>query len=240
MNHFTLESVRILQLLIALQVAMAGCAESQRGPGVPAVPSNAEYVASSRGQVYYAVDCDAWRELSTGTLVWFESVADAEAAGYRASSVAGCGAGEASVANGECTVSSVTDGDTLVCRGGTRIRLLLIDAPEMDQGEFGRLARRQLLMLAPPGTRLRLEFDVERADRYGRTLAYLHAPDGRFLNEEMARSGYAVALTYPPNVKHVERVRAAVEEARRARLGLWKTSVFECPPVAHRAGRCGP
>ena len=32
-----------------------------------------------------------------------------------------------------CSVDSVTDGDTLRC-GGVPIRLLLIDAPEMDQG----------------------------------------------------------------------------------------------------------
>jgi len=187
LNPSTYDFVRIAQLLIvlALQAAAAGCAESQRSPGTQGVPTHAE-----------------------------------------------------AVAEGECTVASVTDGDTLVCRGGTRIRLLLIDTPELDQGEFGHLARRQLLVLAPPGTRLRLEFDVERADRYGRTLAYLYAPDGRFLNEEMARSGYAVALTYPPNVKHVERIAAAVAEARQRQTGLWETSAFECSPADHRAGRC--
>lgn len=138
-----------------------------------------------------------------------------------------------------CTVASITDGDTLVCEGGTRVRLLLIDTPEMDQGEFGRQARRELVKLAPPGTHLRLEGDVERRDRYGRSLAYLYTPDGRMLNEEMARAGFALTLVYPPNVKHVERIRDAVDAARESGAGLWATSAFECAPVDHRAGRCG-
>ena len=137
-----------------------------------------------------------------------------------------------------CTIARVTDGDTVACADGTRVRLLLIDTPEMDQGEFGTLARRHLLTITPPGSRVRMEFDVEREDRYGRTLAYLYTPDGRFVNEEMARSGYAVVLSYPPNVKHIDRIRQAVEEARGERVGLWGMQAFECAPVDHRAGRC--
>ena len=138
-----------------------------------------------------------------------------------------------------CTVGRITDGDTLVCDDGTRVRLLLIDTPEMDQGDFGRLARDHLVNLAPPGTPLRMEWDVEREDRYGRALAYLYAPDGRMVNETMARAGYAVAITYPPNVKYVDRIRAAVQSAREARVGLWATPAFECLPVDHRRRRCG-
>lgn len=141
-------------------------------------------------------------------------------------------------ADAVCVVESVTDGDTLRCLGGRRVRLLLIDTPEMDQGPHGGAARDALLRLAPPGAELVMEFDVEREDRYGRTLAYLYDSDGRMLNEEMARSGYALSLTYPPNVRHVERIREAVESARTARAGLWSTSAFECAPVDHRAGRC--
>lgn len=137
-----------------------------------------------------------------------------------------------------CVVESITDGDTLRCEGGRRVRLLLIDTPEMNQGPFGAAAREVLVQLAPIGTRLRMEFDVRREDRYGRTLAYLHDSRGRMLNRELARSGYAVAVTYPPNVRHVEMIRSAVDTARVERAGLWATRAFECPPVDHRAGRC--
>jgi micrococcal nuclease len=137
-----------------------------------------------------------------------------------------------------CLVERVIDGDTLVCEGGQRVRLLLIDTPEMDQGEFGRLAREALLELLPPGTSSPMEFDVQRLDRYGRTLAYLYLPDGRMANLELARRGYAVVLSYPPNIRHIDEMRSAVVEAREARRGLWSGSAFQCEPVQHRRGDC--
>ncbi|MBA2672034.1 MAG: thermonuclease family protein [Gemmatimonadetes bacterium] len=137
-----------------------------------------------------------------------------------------------------CTIASVSDGDTVVCEGGERVRLLLIDTPEMSQRPFGLQAKLALEALLPVRTRAPIELDVQERDRYGRVLAYVYAPDGRMANEEMARKGYAVSLTYPPNVKHVERIRAAVEEARASRRGLWSTRAFECSPQDHRAGRC--
>lgn len=72
-------------------------------------------------------------------------------------------------------------------------------------------------------------------DRFERVLAYAWLPGGRTVNEEMARSGYAVALVYPPNVRHADRIRAAVRQARR---GLWREGAFDCEPREWRAGRC--
>ncbi|HEX7052019.1 MAG TPA: thermonuclease family protein [Longimicrobiales bacterium] len=139
---------------------------------------------------------------------------------------------------GVCVIARVVDGDTLACRNGERIRLLLIDAPEMDQGPFGHIATWALQDLAAAGDSVDLEFDVERRDRYGRILAYAYLPDGRMVNEALVRQGYAVMLVYPPNVKHVERMRAAAVAARVAAEGLWATPAFSCAPVDHRAGRC--
>jgi endonuclease YncB( thermonuclease family) len=137
-----------------------------------------------------------------------------------------------------CIVARVIDGDTIECRGGTRVRFLLIDAPERDQGPFGVIATRGLQLLMDAGTELRLELDVQEYDRYRRLLAYAYLPDGRMVNELMVREGLAVVSVYPPNVKHVERMRAAAAEARNERRGLWSTSAFECVPADHRAGRC--
>jgi endonuclease YncB( thermonuclease family) len=137
-----------------------------------------------------------------------------------------------------CVVRRVIDGDTLVCEPGERIRLLLIDAPEMGQGPFGLRARLALEELAPVGATLRLELDAQERDRYGRILAYLHGADGTFINRELVRRGYAVVAVYPPNVRHVELLRAAADSARAERRGLWETSAFECRPADFRAGRC--
>jgi micrococcal nuclease len=152
--------------------------------------------------------------------------------------VAGCAGPVPAAADDSCIVARVVDGDTLVCVGGVRVRLLLIDAPELSQGSAGAAAWRALEALAPPGTLLRLDLDVQPLDRFGRTLAYLWLEDGRMVNEELLRAGVAVVAVYPPNVRHVERFRAAAAEARQRKVGLWATSAFECAPAAHRAGRC--
>ena len=116
--------------------------------------------------------------------------------------------------------------------------MLLIDAPELSQGEPGREGQRTLAALMPVGTPVTIETDVRLRDSYNRILGYVYLPDGRMANEEMARSGYVTALVYPPNVKYIERIRRAVAEARKTKRGLWATNFFECSPRDYRAGRC--
>jgi micrococcal nuclease len=138
-----------------------------------------------------------------------------------------------------CIVARVVDGDSLECNGGIRVRLLLIDAPELRQGEIGRRARAALARMAPVGSTVRLELDVQRRDRYGRLLAYVFTADSILVNEELARQGFAVVAVYPPNVKYVEVIRAAVDSARVSGTGLWRSSAFDCSPADFRRGRCG-
>ena len=234
-------------------------ASTPAATSAPDAPARARFVASSRGQVYYLLACSAAQRLSPANRIYFETEEEAVGVGYRPSTASGCGTGAAphvasvserappATATGStpvpigtrtCTLSAVYDGDTVTCRGGQKIRLLLIDTPEMTQGEFGRTARSALLDLAPLGSTVRLELDLDPQDRYGRTLAYLWLPDGRMVNEEMARGGYALPLTYPPNVRYVDRIRAAVEDAKAARRGLWGGSAFNCTPKEHRDGQC--
>jgi len=82
------------------------------------------------------------------------------------------------------------------------------------------------------GERVRLQFDLERIDPYGRTLAYVWLGDELF-NETLVREGYAFVTTYPPNVRYVGRFRAAQREARSAGRGVWGRCVHEgaCDPA---------
>lgn len=137
-----------------------------------------------------------------------------------------------------CTVERITDGDTIRCRGGLRVRLLLIDTPERNQPPFGQAAARHLAQLIPVGSTVRLEFDVRQHDQYRRTLAYVFTRDGRMVNEEMLRAGFAVVVVYPPNVKHVDRFRSVADSARVAKRGLWAGPAFQCLPRDRRAKRC--
>jgi len=130
------------------------------------------------------------------------------------------------------------DGDTFRCADGTRVQLLLIDTPERDQRPFGEAARSALVQLLAGSCTVQLEPDVEPRDQYGRTLAYVYLPDGRMVNEEMPRAGYARGAHLPPNVQHIEHIRAAVKEAQATKRGLWSTCAFDCSPYDRRRGRC--
>ena len=83
-----------------------------------------------------------------------------------------------------------------------------------------------------------MELDRRPTDRYGRTLAFLYLPDGRMLNVEMVRRGYAVPLFYSPNFRHETAIRAAADSARLGRRGLHATGGFACEPRMHRRGEC--
>jgi len=140
-----------------------------------------------------------------------------------------------------CEVQRVIDGDTFVCSGYT-IRLIGIDTPESRPNqrakrqarslgdlktvlELGKKAKKFTQSLIPPGTEVKLEFDVQKRDRYGRLLAYVYLPDGRMLNEVLLEEGYAMLLTIPPNVKYVERFRKAQRKAVEGKRGLWNERV---------------
>ena len=62
--------------------------------------------------------------------------------------------------------------------------------------------------------------------------------DGTMVNWAMVRDGYAVLLTYQPNVQWVESLEAAQAAAREEGLGLWSMEGFDCPPRDFRSGRC--
>ncbi len=139
----------------------------------------------------------------------------------------GYGAGSAQP---DVTVRRVIDGDTVELSDGQRVRYIGIDTPEVSRRRGNQWVRdpepmgheaternRQLV----EGRPVRLEQDVQPHDKYGRLLAYVYVGE-LMVNETLLREGFAQLLTIPPNVKHVERFRRAVQDAREARRGLWK------------------
>jgi micrococcal nuclease len=128
-------------------------------------------------------------------------------------------------------VTKVVDGDTFWADDGTskgvKIRLIGVDAPESrktfkkEVGYFGKEAKGYLSNLLE-GKSVRLEFDLNRTDKYGRTLAYVYLQDGTFVNAELIKSGYAMVMTVPPNVKFADVFVKLQQEARVNNRGLWK------------------
>ena len=71
------------------------------------------------------------------------------------------------------------------------------------------------------GKRIRLEFDIQQRDKYGRLLAYVFLEDGTFVNAEIVKEGYAQVMTIPPNVKYQDLLLKIQEKARDNQKGLW-------------------
>lgn len=134
----------------------------------------------------------------------------------------------------ESRVVHVTDGDTIDLSSGTTVRYIGIDTPETKRNIAGqwvpaadpfgmdaKAANEGLVM----GKKVRLEYDIEKKDKYQRTLAYVFVagPDGRevFVQAELLRRGLAHVYTLPPNTKYVDVLSQAQNQAREEKVGLW-------------------
>lgn len=120
------------------------------------------------------------------------------------------------------TVRNVIDGDTIdVAQDGetTRIRLLNIDTPEMGKECLAEEAKQYLAGLLPVGTVVTLEYDDEREDKYGRTLAGVFK-EGSLINASVAEEGFAVPMKVGSNTRFFSEVSAAADRARAAGKGI--------------------
>lgn len=118
----------------------------------------------------------------------------------------------------------VVDGDTIILDGNERVRLIGVDTPETKHPNkpvqyFGKEAY-EFTKRMVEGKKVRLEYDWQRKDKYGRTLAYVFLEDGTFLNAEIIKQGYGFAYTRYP-FKYLEEFRKYEKEAREKQRGLW-------------------
>jgi len=111
------------------------------------------------------------------------------------------------------------------------VRLIGIDAPEWGQ-EYGTNAKSHALKFCY-GKTLRLEFDRQKKDRYGRLLAYVYCGKD-MLNEELTRAGLALVGKYKPNTKYHDRLLRAQKEAERKRNGFWMRGGLKQTPAQWR------
>jgi micrococcal nuclease len=105
-----------------------------------------------------------------------------------------------------------------------RVRYIGINTPETKHPTRGvepygpEAATANTRLVA--GHTVRLEFDVQQRDKYGRLLAYVYVGD-TMINAELVRQGFAQVATFPPNVRYQERFLQLQREARDAGRGLW-------------------
>lgn len=149
------------------------------------------------------------------------------------------------IAYSEGLVSNVIDGDTIevtfINGDIKKVRYIGIDTPESVDPRhivecFGREAaakNRNLVF----GKTVYLSKDISQTDKYGRLLRYVYV--GKVLvNEILVREGYAVAVTYPPDVRLQPVLSAAEKQARHEKLGLWDSckqgrTTTSIPRISH-------
>jgi endonuclease YncB( thermonuclease family) len=123
------------------------------------------------------------------------------------------------------TVTRVVDGDTVELKDSTKVRLIGMNTPEsvdprrpvQAYGKEASAYTKELLQ----GKEVLLREGQTPKDKYGRTLAWLWLPDGRFVNALLVQQGYAQVYTFADNPDHADLLLVCEREAREGGRGLW-------------------
>lgn len=138
------------------------------------------------------------------------------------------------------TVIRVVDGDTILAQVNgqkEKIRFIGIDTPETVNPRtpveyYGPEASAYTKQILPEGKQIYLEYDKEKEDKYGRTLAYvwLSRPPEKLdyrqyreymVNANLLAQGYAVPVAYKPNTKYQNIFEDLALPARETKIGVW-------------------
>jgi micrococcal nuclease len=137
-------------------------------------------------------------------------------------------AAQAQAMAGPAYVTRVVEGDTLYAEVGGRleaVRYLGVNAPRIEHPTRGaepyaavtREANRRLV----EGKWIRLVFEDQARDRYGRLLAYVWVGD-LFVNAALAHTGYVEAAATVSTTRYGEYFRSLEAAARQGARGLWR------------------
>jgi endonuclease YncB( thermonuclease family) len=134
------------------------------------------------------------------------------------------------------------DGDTIIVdMNGTEetLRFIGVDTPETHDprkpvqcyGPEASAFTKKLITDA--GNKVRLSSDPESTnrDRYDRLLRYIYLPDGRLVQDELVKNGYAFYYPYFPYTKSAQ-IKADQDAAMAAKKGLWSA----CKPTPTDSG----
>ncbi len=129
-------------------------------------------------------------------------------------------------------VVKVYDGDTIELKDGTKVRLIGVDAPEVESpythaepgGDQSRDSVKAMLL----GQRVRVVQGPQPFDKYGRSLGYVYLGDV-LVNGRIIRDGWARAYRRY-DYRERELFIAYEKEAQARRLGLWGASTRSARP----------
>lgn len=129
--------------------------------------------------------------------------------------------GQDKAPNDRFVIDRIIDGDTVQLRGGDRLRLLAIDAPEKGQPFYEEAA--SFLAELALGKEAEIKYAGRRRDGYGRLLGYLYI-DGQFANRRLLAEGLAYIYLFKDNdltSAEIGMLLNAQREAISNRIGLW-------------------
>ncbi|MCP4263809.1 MAG: hypothetical protein GY774_40830 [Planctomycetes bacterium] len=115
-------------------------------------------------------------------------------------------------------VTRVIDGDTIELATGKKVRYIGIDTPEINEPLGQEIAEYNRSLVK--NWKVRLVYDKDKHDRYGRLLAYVFVDDV-FVNALLVKHGLARVMTVKPNTKYKEYFMQLELEAQAAKRGMW-------------------
>lgn len=118
----------------------------------------------------------------------------------------------------EHIVFKVIDGDTFEIETGEKVRFIGIDTPERNEPYYEEA--KLFLTSKIQGRKVTLQKDVSDKDQFGRLLRYVYS-GGELINLELVESGYAKAVSYPPDTRFNEIFNQAESYAKSKGAGIW-------------------
>ena len=136
----------------------------------------------------------------------------------------------------KAVVKHVIDGDTVILADDRHIRLIGINTPEIGHDGHASQpgaeeAHNYLNNLLHTNKTIRLHYDRERFDHYGRTLAHLFLQDGTNIQALLLDRGLATTLTMPPNLEFVDCYQTGTANAQAHGIGLWALKQYQPTPA---------
>lgn len=117
-------------------------------------------------------------------------------------------------------VQQVFDGDTVLLEDGRKVRYLGINSPEYQEPYYLKAKRFNESLVS--NHEIRLEFDQEKSDSYGRLLAYVYVGD-QLVNARLVQEGLAHAFFIGPDRRHNALLLETQEKAKRRKVGIWSS-----------------
>jgi micrococcal nuclease len=144
----------------------------------------------------------------------------------------------------EAAVTKVIDGDTFHIsynKKDYKVRMLDMNTPETVKSgvkpqPFAEEAS-QLTKETLTDKKVKLIFEKDTTDQFGRLLAHVILKDGTYYNAYMVENGYAICVFYSPNTLLKDYFKTLQDNAIEEKRGFWRLAEKDRPFVKDSKGK---